>query len=330
MTLSTLKVRHECSNRPIRPSLADEHEWGTVANPSSSDRREHEPRYRVGMVSRLTGVSTHTLRMWEKRYSAVVPRRTEAGGRLYADDDVARLRMLKQLTDEGHAIGSVARLTDDALHELLQKASPDAETSQIPGELTNRFLDAVCRFDIDRAEDLLTRSAVVLSPRALVHELLEPMVQEISRRWAAGDMRIAQEHAASSLLRNLLGSLMRTFRVRSDPRTVVVTTPDGDYHELGALMAAMLAAMHGWRVAYLGPSLPIDEIVFAVTEAKAQMLLLSCVTRNDVLEARLKELETTLPDGIEILAGGRAADGLSLPRARITSDFDTLERLLRR
>ena len=52
-----------------------------------------EAKYRVGMVSKMTGLSTHTLRMWEKRYAAVVPKRTEAGGRLYTDADVElRLR----------------------------------------------------------------------------------------------------------------------------------------------------------------------------------------------------------------------------------------------
>lgn len=69
-----------------------------------------EAKYRVGMVSKMTGLSTHTLRMWEKRYAAVVPKRTEAGGRLYTDADVERLRLLHDLVEQGHSIGGIANL----------------------------------------------------------------------------------------------------------------------------------------------------------------------------------------------------------------------------
>ena len=77
-----------------------------------------EAKYRVGMVSKMTGLSTHTLRMWEKRYAAVLPKRTEAGGRLYTDDDVERLRLLHNLVQSGHSIGGIAKLPDADLRSM--------------------------------------------------------------------------------------------------------------------------------------------------------------------------------------------------------------------
>jgi DNA-binding transcriptional MerR regulator len=76
--------------------------------------------YRIGAVSRLTGISPDTLRIWERRYGVVVPRRSPGGGRLYFPDDIARLQQIKLLVDQGDSIGSVATL-DSA--QLLARVS---------------------------------------------------------------------------------------------------------------------------------------------------------------------------------------------------------------
>ena len=85
--------------------------------------------YRIGKVSKLTGISADTLRIWERRYAAVVPVRTEAGGRLYSADDIARLKLIKNLVDGGDSIGNVATLSI----EQLQARSDETQraTSQI-------------------------------------------------------------------------------------------------------------------------------------------------------------------------------------------------------
>ena len=71
----------------------------------------NSPTYRIGAVSRLTGVPADTLRVWERRYSVVTPYRAESGTRLYGPEDVGRLTLIKRLVDRGDAISSVANLT---------------------------------------------------------------------------------------------------------------------------------------------------------------------------------------------------------------------------
>lgn len=81
-----------------------------------------EAVYRIGAVARLTGLSANTIRTWERRHGAVEPRRTPRGGRLYLDADVQRLLMLKELTENGEAISTLAELDASALAERLQGA----------------------------------------------------------------------------------------------------------------------------------------------------------------------------------------------------------------
>ena len=76
--------------------------------------------YRIGAVSRLTGVPADTLRVWERRYDVVVPMRTASGTRLYGPEDVGRLSLIKQLVDRGDAISSVAGLSMEQLRERLR------------------------------------------------------------------------------------------------------------------------------------------------------------------------------------------------------------------
>lgn len=88
---------------------------------TTSDLREESPEklYGIGAVAKLTGVSVHTLRVWERRHGAVELQRTEGGRRLYTDEDVERLCLLKRLVDRGETIGRIATLSRGQLEERL-------------------------------------------------------------------------------------------------------------------------------------------------------------------------------------------------------------------
>lgn len=83
----------------------------------------NDSQFRIGAVSRLTGIPSDTLRVWERRYEVVQPHRTEGGNRLYSQEDIDRLTLIKRLVDNGHAIGTVANLTLDQLRARAEQAS---------------------------------------------------------------------------------------------------------------------------------------------------------------------------------------------------------------
>lgn len=94
--------------------------------------------YRIGTVSKLTGVDPHTIRAWERRYRAIVPRRTDGGTRLYGDGDVHRLRLLKAVTDAGDAIGVVANLSDGDLRARLAALAGAGDATRGPSASSGR------------------------------------------------------------------------------------------------------------------------------------------------------------------------------------------------
>lgn len=294
-------------------------------------------RYRIGAVSTLTGVSPHALRVWERRYQSVTPQRTPGGDRLYSESDIERLRLIKQLIERGHSIGQIANLDAGELTDLIEKhAAPPAPPAATPAsevlEVQEVFLQALGDLDLERAERLLSRAAVALDPDSLIFDVLTPLLQQIGERWEAGQLRIAHEHAASAMLRNLLGALIRTYSVDSDAPVAVIASPSNELHEFGALLAAMIAVTSGWRVAYLGPNLPAEEIAFVVDARKARLLLLSLVLRDQIeRENELRRLDELIPLKTPIVAGGHAAEEARefLPRARRITDLREFGRYLR-
>jgi methanogenic corrinoid protein MtbC1 len=291
------------------------------------------PKYRVGMVSKLTGLSTHALRMWEKRYSAVVPERTEAGGRLYTDADVARLSLLHKLVQSGHSIGGIARIPDAELRQMAAAfpAAPAEPASQHLPAIRERVMKAIEELRVEDAEQILSRAALSTEPSEFLKDLVGPVLVEVGDRWERGELRIAHEHACSSVMRGLLFALMRLYPAQEARRRVVVATPAREAHELGALMVAMLAAMHGWSVLYLGPDLPSEEIAYAVSSTQADLLLLSVTNlRPAECERQIVAIERAVPERVTIFVGGRAAKTPARSRAQIETDLSALETSLSR
>lgn len=291
-----------------------------------------ENAYRVGMVAKLTGLTTHTLRTWERRYQAVVPGRTDAGGRLYSDDDVRRLRLLRELVEAGHAIGTVATLSDRELVRVAASAERSASLADTQAHTSpvDAFLAAIARLDVAGAERILARAAVALPTEDFLLEVVAPALKEVGDRWERKEFRIAHERVATAAARGLLFSLVRLYPPREQLGAVVVAAPRGERHELGAMMVAMLAALRGFTVLYLGADVPDNEIAY-VTEVRSVQLVLLSVVNLSLAEVRevARSLSAALPVHTRIIIGGAASTSVEGTRVEHLPDLGALDVLLR-
>jgi DNA-binding transcriptional MerR regulator/methylmalonyl-CoA mutase cobalamin-binding subunit len=280
------------------------------------------PRYPVRLVAQRTGVTPHVLRAWEKRYAVVTPIRTPGGQRLYSDLDIERLSRLRRLTDRGHAISRIAALPLDELTKLEQ----DAREARLPArgngaapatertppasarEFTEDVLKAARRLDAVELQGILERAAVTLGVPDFLDDVVAPALESIGHGWSAGSVSVAQEHMATVVFRRVLGWLIRLYEADDGAPLLVVATPPRQAHELGALMVAASAAAEGWGVTYLGPDLPVADLLSAVTETGARAVALSIVYAADgpELSAVLRETCDGLPKGVPLLVGGAA------------------------
>lgn len=307
-----------------------------------------EPRHPIGVVTQRTGVSSHTLRAWERRYGVVEPGRTEGGHRLYSDADVEHLRLLHRLTNRGRQIGQIADLSTEDLRDLLREDreaeanAPKSGVGTAAGdggsgeEFLSRAYAAVEIIDPEELNAVLRRGALTLSTTAFLDDVLVPLMSRIGQAWADRKLRPTHEHAASAVVVRVAGWLMDNFEPAGDPPTIVVTTPSGQLHELGALAAAVTAASEGWRVRYLGPDLPADDIALAVTDAGARALALSLVfpAGDQGVVEELRTLRRAVSDTLPVIVGGAAAGSYDAVLREIEAvrvdGFRSLRAVLRR
>jgi MerR family transcriptional regulator, light-induced transcriptional regulator len=279
-----------------------------------------EPKHPIQVVARRTGLSAEVIRVWEKRYGAVVPKRSQTQRRLYSDADVERLRLLKRVTEMGRRISDIAGLSDEALARLAvedtvsvtsvppQSAPPSADNRT--QEYLGACLAAVKDLNPAAMETALVQASMSLGISVFFEEILTPLLSTIGAEWRDDDLRGIHERVTSAQVRTFLGSLLHTSNIGHFGPMLLATTPAGQHRELGALMLAVTAASSGWNAIYLGADTPAGKIVAAATQTGALAVSLNITRANDPrLPEELRQLRRYLPDNVQLLVSGSGAWG---------------------
>lgn len=282
----------------------------------------------INAVVRRTGLSAHVIRIWEKRYGAVEPERTATNRRLYSDEQIERLLLLREITQAGQSIGYVAQLPTEQLKQLaageFARENQPARGAATSTPASNAFLEdcltAVKTLDGRGLEQSLKQAETALGAQGMLQRVAAPLAQTIGTLWRDGTISAAHEHFASAVLRTHLAHAARPFAATANEPVIIVATPAGQLHELGALLVAALAANLGWHVTYLGASLPAPEIAGAAKQNHARAVALSIVYPEDDprMEGELTRLHELLPPEVTLIVGGRAmpAYGSTLEKIR--------------
>jgi len=268
------------------------------------------------VVSQRTGLTPDLLRAWEKRYGAVAPVRSAGGQRHYTDADVERLRLLVRALKGGRQIGQVARLPERELLSIVEADERQAELNRAPsgdGPAVEGFLSsalmAVERFDAYALEQTLRAAALRLPADEVLDQVIAPLLFTIGSLWHQGLLLPANEHLASATIRKVLTWMSEASAPPLGAPVLVIGTPAGQLHELGAMLAATSAGGHGWRVVYLGPNLPAEELARAAQIARADAIALSVIYPIDdpKVAEELRRLRQLLPPKVSLVVGGGGA-----------------------
>lgn len=286
---------------------------------------QEAPRHPIAVVAERTGLSPDLLRIWERRYRAVEPTRRADGHRAYSDDDIARLRLLHAATAAGRSIRQVAGLSTQELSRIAAEdmaarreraAGPGPERgdpSASPSAVVEQALASTATLQSSELEHLLRRSAARFGLTEFIEEIAVPLLRRIGDQWHAGESTIAQEHLASSLVHDILSESMRSMVRASGSEAIVIATPTGERHSIGAALIGASAAADGWRVVYLGADLPADEIAGAALATGARVVALSLIYVQDLDRTldEVKALRARLPASVAVVVGGAGATLLS-------------------
>ena len=255
------------------------------------DEFSNEPKYTIKAVCTQTGIRAVTLRAWERRHDLLSPYRSDNRYRLYSDRDIALLRWIKNRVDNGVSISNAV----NELHSLQKngdwpEAVPTAPVALAhtpatpPQEYIRKLYQALIKHDENRASDLFRETLALFDLNTLFTQILVPTLVEIGDAWYRGEIRITTEHFASSYLRGKLLTLMQAYPSRRNAPYIIVGCAPTEQHELGSLMMAVMLRSQGFRIEYLGPDIPVEDLVDYVSYEHPAMIVLSATSESAALE----------------------------------------------
>jgi len=237
--------------------------------------------YTVGRTAQLTGVPRETLRKWEQRYGVVAPARTEGNYRLYDDEAVRRLSVMRDLVDSGWSPREAARRV---------LAEPERATTAAAGSPLTRIDDlAACGedFDVVRLEGMLDKAFAEVDLAVAVDEWLMPSLVRLGEAWQRGTVGVAGEHFVSAaVLRRLAQAFHQLPHPAPDAPHVMVGLARGSRHELGIMAFAMVLRSRGVHVTYLGADLPVESWIDTVRALLPDAVVLAVPTVEDLPAVR--------------------------------------------
>lgn len=260
------------------------------------DRLRTEPVYNTRAVVQRTGVPADTFRAWERRYGIPAPARTDGNQRLYSDRDVATIVWLRDQTRAGMTISQAvhlcrSRTADDtplvpdpafSAEGVTDRSASGPAPLAVPEERLGRFradvVDGLIRYDALDASRVVEESLALLSVEDVCLHVLQPALYEIGRRWAAGEIGISAEHFASAFVIRKLGALFNLSQPEHGRGPVIAACLEGELHEVGLLLTCLFLSRHGYRILYLGPNLPLEDLIDTVHRIQPPLVLLSAST----------------------------------------------------
>lgn len=274
---------------------------GAVMNPLPDvEVGSDEPLYNIGVVSRMTGISMATLRAWERRYDFPEAERTAGGHRLYSERDVLRLRWVKGRIDDGmqtaQAINAL-RHQESTGHLVLTTGTfgsegegqagvlPKIEMLTVEGKphlkaYQERLLEILFERELQEADQFLAEALAVASPEELTLGVIGPVMMRIGEMWEQGETDVASEHLATNYLRQrLLTWMLSGPPARNVPPIVLACAPD-EWHEGSLLILGALLRRRRWPVAYLGQSLPLEDLARFVEDIEPNIVIVVAMTEQ--------------------------------------------------
>ncbi|MFM7016428.1 MAG: MerR family transcriptional regulator [Bacteroidota bacterium] len=229
-------------------------------------------QFSIKDVEALTGIKSHTLRIWESRYGIPHPKRTTTNIRFYDDDDVKLLLSVSALNRHGYKISKISSMTDKERSSLVFEISQAVSDNVIQ---IDALTTAMFNFDEVLFEQILSSYTLKHGFVSTFTDIVFPFFSKVGMLWQTGNINPAYEHFITNLIRQKLfvAADAQPKHVKENGKKFLLFLPSYEPHEIGLLFANYLIRSKGHHTNYLGPNLPIDDLGPVMQLYKADYIL---------------------------------------------------------
>lgn len=277
--------------------------------------------FNIQMAAQISGLTTHTIRAWEKRYNALTPGRSKTGRRQYTTEEIERLSLLSQLTSLGHSIGQIAHLPNEELESIFdmltasQKKhfhSPSKPKKDIDIHTCHQnLLMALAGYKVDIISHELNKAKEGLTSREFALDIIVPLLREVSTRHENKILTTAQVQTLHAIMKFHVGNIIYSHyekKVHSKHK-VALATPEGEMYLFDILVGALLCAHHETNFFFLSSNLQSSALIKAVKAIEANILVLGVHSTQSLKRALpyyMEELSSQLDSKCQIWLVGHS------------------------
>jgi len=275
--------------------------------------------YSIRVASKLTGISSDTLRMWERRYGFPKPVRNEAQVRVYTDTDIERLVLIARALKSGFRSGEVIHRSAEDLRALLASSTRSENEQERRTPTIDSLLARLLDDDPEGLQNELRRCVALHGPKQFLTDVAAPLVDAVGEAWASGRIAVRHEHLVSDVLSSKLRLLLSAYEDQATGPIVLLCTLSDEQHGLGLEMVALYLALEGLTPRILGVNTPPDQIADAAHALSARIVGISISEASEIpmTEANLRRVLGAMPHGSELWVGGKQARKLALRDGRL-------------
>jgi DNA-binding transcriptional MerR regulator len=257
-------------------------------------------------IEAITGVKSHTLRIWEQRYGIVVPKRSETNIRYYNDCDLKNLLNISLLNDNGYKISDIAKMTSSQIAQKVMHLGNNC------AEFKNHikaFVAAMMGFDEAEFHKLLNTYILQYGIEDTFLKIIFPFLKEVGMLWQVGSLLPSHEHFVSNIIKQKLyvaidGQVGKTALLR---KKFLLFLPECEKHSLGLLFANYLIRSRGHQVLYLGQEVPLSDLRDAFVNESPDYLLTLMTAAQPVIDKQefINYLSKNWPNSQILLTGSQ-------------------------
>ena len=284
--------------------------------------------YSIKDLEHLSGIKAHTLRIWEKRYGIINPKRTPTEIRYYNDEDLKLVLNISYLNRNGLKISKIASLSEKEIHKRVMNIAES--NPEFPNQIDALIL-AMVDLNEERFEKIIATNTLQYGFEKTIINIVYPFLERIGIMWQTGSIHPAHEHFISNLIRQkiivAIDAQMPSYDATT--RKFVLFLPEGELHELSLLFSAYILKSRNQRVIYLGQTLPLKDLELIVRKYDPHYLLsvITSVPANEQLPKYENELVRRFPGQRLLLSGFQVLN----QREKLSPEilpFESLQKLI--
>src|SRR5664279_2768281 len=253
--------------------------------------------FSISELARYSGIKSHTIRIWEKRYDALKPHRSSGNTRYYDSRQLKRLWNISALLDADYRVSELCAMSDEGLKSLSQQVL-HAKTPAPTEYFISQLIAAALTYDEPLFVNIFSHCLLRYGLRDTYTQVLYPTLNRIGLMWLTDSLPTSNEHFISNLIRQKLFTAIDSLPpARPGSPLWILFLPENEFHEIGLLLANYLIRLSGHRVIYLGGNVPESAVRVAVRDLHPENILLSFVHHDLIINIQkyIDRLKSDMP-----------------------------------